>query len=433
VLVAGSSGQVRGGFVVGHVAHLAIRPMRTQWLRFYFTPPTLPLEISDINIPGVPHLSSPGQAPFRLPCGFGPRVLVNGVPEPTRALGTLGDLLDERPITFAACSPVTIRAGLNTIVEPDWEAFDLQTAVLDRSGRAGLAGWPASAPAPARVIRWTPSVRQVEVDARQQEYLITDQNFNSGWQAAIAGRKLTALRLDGWKQAYLVPAGVHGVVTMSYGPEASYRRNLFGGLAALGLLLLVAVVPLRRRAAVPLRALRSPIAVRRSRTVEDWPAAVPAPQQPIPRAGIWPRLLRNPALALAGICLLSAAGIWIGGSFGALILPLAILIFACALTLQGSSATCRELARPWLAGGLLLISAGLAVIGDQLSHNGASEGALSVLSDTAPQVLCIVVIGRLVAGLIIGAEPAQPRGDSRPVPRHAGPARRGRRDKRRDG
>jgi arabinofuranan 3-O-arabinosyltransferase len=434
VLVAGSRGQVRGGFVVGHVGHLAFRPMRTDWLKFYFTPTALPLEITDISIPGVPHLSSPGQAPFRLPCGFGPRVLVNGVARPTRVHGTLADLLDERPVSFAVCSPVAIRAGLNTVVEPNWDPFDLQTAVLDRSGPAGLAAWPASTISPVRVLKWTPSVREIFIAARQQEYLMIDQNFNSGWQATIAGRKLAAVRLDGWKQAYLVPAGVHGIVRISYGPEASYRRNLFGGLAALGLLLLVALVPLRRRrAAVPRTESGSRMPVRRSGTVEDWPDAIPASRQPIPRAGIWPRLLRNPALMLAGICLLSAAGIWIGGSLGAVILPLAIVIFACALTLQGSSVIWRELTRPVLAGGLLLISAGLAVIGDLLSHSGASAGAVSVLSNTAPQVLCIVVIGRLVAALIIPMEPAQPPDDSRHAPRHADPAGRTRPHKRRDG
>jgi arabinofuranan 3-O-arabinosyltransferase len=433
VLVAGSGGQVRGGFVVGHVSHLTLRPIRTRWLRFYFTPTALPLEISDITIPGVPHLSSPGQAPFQLPCGFGPRVLVNGEAKPTRVHGTLADLLDERPVSFAVCSPVTIRAGLNTVIEPDWDAFDLQMAVLDRSGPAGLASSPASTISPVRVIKWTPSARQVWVDARQQEYLIIDQNFNSGWQAAIAGRKLTAVRLDGWKQAYLVPAGAHGVVKISYGPEASYRRNLFGGLAALGLLLLVAAVPLRRRrAAKPLATSRSLIPVRRLGTGEDWPTAIPAPQRPRPPAGIWPRLLRIPALALAGVCLMSAAGIWIGGSLGAVILPLAILLFACALALQGSSVICRELTRPWLAGALLLISAALAVVGTQLSDNGASEGAARVLSSIAPQVLCIIVIGRLVAALIIPMEPADLRADSRPAPRHADPAGRSRRHKRRE-
>jgi arabinofuranan 3-O-arabinosyltransferase len=433
-LVAGSRGQVRGGFVVGHIAHLTFRPMRTQWLRFYFTPTALPLEISDINIPGVPHLSSPGQAPFRLPCGFGPRVLVNGEAKPTRVDGTLADLLDERPVSFAVCSPVTIRSGLNHVVEPEWDAFDLQTAVLDRGRPAGLAGWPASTISPVRVIKWTPSVREVWIDARQQEYLMIGQNFNSGWQAAIAGRKLTALRLDGWKQAYLIPAGAHGVVKIFFGPQANYRRNLFGGLAALGLLLLVALVPLRRRrAAASVAEPQSRIPVRRSRTVEDWPDAIHASQQPIPRADIWPRLLRNPALTLAGICLASAAGIWIGGSIGAALLPLAILIFACALALQGSSVICRELTRPWLAGGLLLIAAGLAVIGDQLPQNGASDGVVSALSNTAPQVLCIVVIARLVAALIIPMEPAQPSGDSGPAPRHADPARHSRPHKRRRG
>ena len=61
------------------------------------------------------------------------------------------------------------------------------------------------------------------------------------------GRALQPVRLDGWEQAWLLPAGTHGVVRLTYLPDATYRAALFGGLAALGLVILIALVPLRRR------------------------------------------------------------------------------------------------------------------------------------------------------------------------------------------
>ena len=56
-----------------------------------------------------------------------------------------------------------------------------------------------------------------------------NENFNPGWRAVVDGRQLRAVRLDGWKQAWLLPAGTAGVVTLTYLPNAIYRARSWSG------------------------------------------------------------------------------------------------------------------------------------------------------------------------------------------------------------
>jgi arabinofuranan 3-O-arabinosyltransferase len=394
VYVVGSRREVRTALLNGPVGHMSFRPMRTDSLTFYFTPSTFPLQVTDVAIPRVPGLKSAPQAPFQLPCGFGPDLTVNGATVPTEVSGTFGDLLGERSLSFTACSQVSVKIGQNLVAEPRWDAFDIQAVVLDRPGASGLARMPASPAAAVRVLQWTNDLRKVEVAAGQPEYLVVNENFNAGWQAAIAGRTLTPVRLDGWRQAYLVPAGAHGIVTISYVPQANYRRNLLVGFGALGFLILVAIFKPRRR-----RRDGATWAV--NRTCEDAHLAGRNPDQ---TARLWPRLVKLPAVVLAGLGVLSAAGLWIGGYPGSLLLPGATLALVAAIVLQGAVPICRELARPWLPAGLLVLAAVLNVIGSQLTRHGAVGGNVRLLTDTAPQILCIVVVARIIAALVASGE-----------------------------
>ena len=84
-------------------------------------------------------------------------------------------------------------------------------------------------------------------------YLVVNENFNPGWRAVLGGRPLRAVRLDGWKQAWLLPAGAAGLVTLTYLPNAVYCAAIFGGLSSLALILLLAFRPWgwRRRRSGP--------------------------------------------------------------------------------------------------------------------------------------------------------------------------------------
>ena len=70
-------------------------------------------------------------------------------------------------------------------------------------------------------------------------YLEVHQNYNAGWSASLNGKTLTPIRLDGWQQGYLVPAGRGGTVHLTFGPERTYLVGLaVGALGVLVLLLL---------------------------------------------------------------------------------------------------------------------------------------------------------------------------------------------------
>ncbi|MEE4425493.1 DUF3367 domain-containing protein, partial [Streptomyces sp. DSM 41528] len=73
-------------------------------------------------------------------------------------------------------------------------------------------------------------------------YLQMYENANDGWQATLNGHRLTPLRVDGWQQGFLVPAGAGGTVELSYAPAGLYDAGLIGGAAAVALLAVCALV-----------------------------------------------------------------------------------------------------------------------------------------------------------------------------------------------
>ena len=96
------------------------------------------------------------------------------------------------------------------------------------------------------MLSWRPDRRQVRIGPGQAAYVEVHQNANPGWRATLDGRRLAPARLDGWQQAYLVPAGAGGVITMTFTPATLYHAGLAGSALAV-LILLVAALPWKRR------------------------------------------------------------------------------------------------------------------------------------------------------------------------------------------
>jgi arabinofuranan 3-O-arabinosyltransferase len=375
---------------VGATVRFRFASMRTSHLALTFTTSAVPLQIADVQIPGVRQLHAGGSGQLRLRCGSGPRIWMDGRVVPTRVSGTVADLLDERPLTFSACAPVTMAAGWNSVVEPVTDSWDVQTAVLNRSGSGLASAGPAGAGGSVSVVAWTAAKRVLRVVAPGRSYLVVHQNFNQGWQATARGTVLRAVRLDGWEQAWLLPAGTTGTVTLSYLPDALYRDNVFGGLGALVVVLLVAAIPVRRR-----RAPR------------------PAAQAAVPGSAALPGLSRlrlrvGPKVAVAGIGVASCVGFWIGGYPGALLLPVTAGFFAAAIALSGTSRTWRVVASPPVAAGVLVTAAMAQALGGHLIQAGDAGQVISWIADTGPQLLSVVVAGRLAASLIVPEGPVLP-------------------------
>lgn len=95
-------------------------------------------------------------------------------------------------------------------------------------------------------MAWGPSVRRVAVGAGAASYLQVAQNYSGGWVAALHGRTLQPVRLDGWEQGWILPGGAAGTVTMTFTPDATYRAGLALGALFLVVLALLALIGDRR-------------------------------------------------------------------------------------------------------------------------------------------------------------------------------------------
>jgi arabinofuranan 3-O-arabinosyltransferase len=351
VRVEGDRGRWREG-IIGPDGRLSFAPMLTKHLTIRFTGEAP--QVTDVVVPGVtPFRSSPGTR-VPLPCGSGPRLRLNDVVVKTRAQGTAGDLLSGRPIPFTACRTVPVQTGDNDLAPVPFDPFRVESAVVNPAGPVASAA-PRD---PVTVTRWTTSDRRVQVNTARDSYLVVNENFNAGWQAEIGGRTLRPVRLDGWRQAWAVPAGTVGTVHLSYRPDGLYRTAVYGGLGLLPLLLIPALWPVRRR-------------------------AVPEPRPP-GRATI----MRRVAGAAAGVLLAAGLGYWVGG------VAATIVAGAAALVLTPRQA--RPFI-PWLVTLATLVATVLAIIGLGVPLGQNDRGQF--YAETLPQLFCLVVLAGLTVAL----------------------------------
>jgi len=212
------------------------------------------LGLSRISIPALNKLHVAGPAPdtkFSLACGQGPVITLDGQNFKTAVSGTLGDLTGTLPVTVKLCTKgqtvvldsgqhhLYITPGLFTTTDVTLRTMSPAPAAATAGTAAGTA---ASATAPGRSVRvlsWQADNRSVRIGPGQQTYLEVHQNDNNGWQATLNGQRLAATQLDGWQQAFVVPAGSGGVITMAFAPATWYHISL--GLSALALIMLLVV------------------------------------------------------------------------------------------------------------------------------------------------------------------------------------------------
>jgi arabinofuranan 3-O-arabinosyltransferase len=188
-------------------------------------------------------------ATLTLTCGDGPIVRVDGEQVPTRATALVADLVDGRPVPWEACEEVELGAGEHRLEAPSdpGAAVRADTALL-----LPADGLPAVAsPRAVRVGRWDDEVRRAEIASGGAAIIATTENANEGWEARLDGRLLTPVRVDGWRQGWLVPAGRAGQLELRYVPDRVHRGGLALGAALILALVLAAALPGRRRTWAP--------------------------------------------------------------------------------------------------------------------------------------------------------------------------------------
>ncbi|HEX6341953.1 MAG TPA: alpha-(1-_3)-arabinofuranosyltransferase [Umezawaea sp.] len=210
-----------------------------------------PVGISDVEIAGAPDLVRPIplDTPFTVPCGSGPAVTVDGTSYATTVSGTLRDVFQHRPLPLGTCRDLVEGVDLDGREHEVSTARSDSFVVQDLTLRPSAAG--ADQPEPGRraidVERWDVAHRQLRVDAGPAAVLSVPENANDGWVAKVDGKPLDRTRVDGWQQAWVLPAGGATTVVLDFEPDTTYRQRLLVGAAAVAILLLVALVPVRGR------------------------------------------------------------------------------------------------------------------------------------------------------------------------------------------
>ncbi|MEZ5186329.1 MAG: alpha-(1-_3)-arabinofuranosyltransferase family protein [Candidatus Nanopelagicales bacterium] len=207
---------------------------------------SLPVGVSEIGLIGADDLREelPPDAVVALQCGMGPDIEVDGaVVARTSVTARVEQLVDGDALAAQPCSgPVTLPAGRHQVAVRSSEAFQPVVAAFapeDFFGPSGRAQSP-------QVTRWDATARTVQVRADEQPRVLeVAENFNPGWQAAMAGQQLEPIRVDGWKQAFVVPAGASGDVDITFAPDHGYRWGLLVGLIAALSVVAVALRPPR--------------------------------------------------------------------------------------------------------------------------------------------------------------------------------------------
>jgi arabinofuranan 3-O-arabinosyltransferase len=311
-----------------------------------------PVGIAEVEVPELAGLLAPatGNTPLAAPCGTGPAVEIDGVTYPTSVSGTLAEVRAGSPLPVTICDDfaseaVQLAAGEHRLRTVPSAAFVADSAALVRDGAAATP--PAVGPRAVRVDRWGPTQRRVTVGAGAAALLVVPENLNAGWTATLGGQQLRAARVDGWQQAFVLPAGEGGTVALLFTPDRPYRAGLAVGAACVLMVGLAAIVPARRR--------RPPVARHKAGVLRS-----------IPGGGWW---VVVPLMALT---------VALGGAAGAALLLAALIV--------------RQLRPDWLPG-IAFGCAGTAMavaVGGRLLGHGQQWAYGTVVQVAMLAALCAV-------------------------------------------
>jgi arabinofuranan 3-O-arabinosyltransferase len=212
----------------------------------------LPVGLSNVTIPA---LHTPVVGPIdkatavSLPCGQGPSITVDGQSIATSLSGNLGDLVDLKPMPMVACLPaggMRLARGTHSFSAGDSvHPFEVTSITMKA---LGVPSTPSvAAPRTSKVETWGDVTRTIRVSAGPATYLAVAQNYNTAWTAKLGNQTLKPVRLDGWQQGYIIPAGQAAVVTMHIAPDRIFRWLLLLGAVLLVALVAAALFPWRSR------------------------------------------------------------------------------------------------------------------------------------------------------------------------------------------
>lgn len=226
-------------------------------------PSVLPVGLDTVIIPALKGMRAAvpnPAAPFRLACGQAPAVAVDGHSYRTSVTGTIGDLTDLGPVQLDLCSrggTLNLSAGQHWLATGASSDFTISSLDLATPGAASATGPTFTSTAftstvststvststgtgsrTVQILNWGSDSRSLRVAPGQESYLEVHENADAGWAATLNGRPLKPATLDGWQQAFIIPAGRGGTIALTFRPAFIYHVGLL--ISAVLLLLLLA-------------------------------------------------------------------------------------------------------------------------------------------------------------------------------------------------
>lgn len=200
-----------------------------------------PVGVSEVKLIRAEELN--GSLPLQLAsganCGFGPAIHVNGVQYPTRVSGTLADIRSGARLRWELCGrqDIPLKPGRNAVDLVASAQFTPDSLVLDRVDHRR----DESTEVAMTITRTGSSSLTLTVDEPGIDRLaVIPQNYNPGWQAHAEDKvPLTPVRVNGWMQGWIVPAGATNV-DARFLPNRSYQLSLVVGAILLAFLCIVA-------------------------------------------------------------------------------------------------------------------------------------------------------------------------------------------------
>jgi arabinofuranan 3-O-arabinosyltransferase len=184
-----------------------------------------PIAVNEVHIPGVSPIRVNEAA--RLPCSS-VAFNLDGEPVSVRPEGSVGQLLEGTNLPLGTCQgePLELTAGRHTLLTGG--GLQADSVSLSTAGFAAEAG-SGSAPLPSvRATTGWGGQYEVEIrDARTPFYLITGQNWDPKWRAAIGGRDLgPPVLLDGYAAGWRIDRAGSFMVSVQYSQQRLYTLAL---------------------------------------------------------------------------------------------------------------------------------------------------------------------------------------------------------------
>ncbi len=211
-----------------------------------------PLALSTLSFPALDDLAIPRRNTDRVTigCASGPALDIDGTTVKFSADASTAQLLDRELLTLHPCtadaSTAAIGRGDHRLSSLQGSALGIDRVALLLPAVSATATGSPTASRPVRLVSENAEARKIAIDAGAQSLVVLNENFNVGWRATLDGRPLTAIRVDGWRMGFVVPAGGAGLISVNFAHVGAFRLLLAVGAALIALLVGLAIVRTRQ-------------------------------------------------------------------------------------------------------------------------------------------------------------------------------------------